>query len=172
MRALHRCLVVEHTFVATEHTTLPIGTTGMPHAVKFIATAAAAPLVGLAFVVLLPVAGLAVLAGAAARTLWTRFSLRATLRAARDVGLFFAAPVIGLMYTLLMPFVGLALVAAMAARAFADTRLGRMAVPALQAIGLMLAAPVIGLAYFLFFPVVATAALAWTALRAGTARAA
>jgi len=173
MRALHRYLIAEHRFVASEHPLLGATcATQAPPAVKFTVAAAAAPLVGLAFVALLPVAGLACLAGTVAKAVWTRFPLRAAVRAALNVGLFLAAPAIGLLYTLLMPFVGLAIAAAVAARAFAATRVGARAVPALKALGLTLAAPFIGLAYFLFFPVVAGAALAWTALQPGTARAA
>jgi hypothetical protein len=65
---------------------------------------AAAPLIGLAFVVALPFAGLAYLAWLAAKALLA--NRKALWKRARNVVLFFAAPFIGLAYAVALPFVG------------------------------------------------------------------
>ena len=73
-------------------------------AAETVVMAAAAPLVGLAFVVALPFAGLAYLAWLAAKALLAR--RRAIWKRTRNVVLFFAAPFIGLAYAVALPFVG------------------------------------------------------------------
>ncbi len=80
---------------------------------KFAATMVATPLIGLAYVVLAPFAGLALVAGLAIKGLVRH---AATLR---DVALFFAAPFIGLAYIVFLPVVGLAALAWTAGRALA-----------------------------------------------------
>jgi hypothetical protein len=65
---------------------------------------AAAPFIGLAFVVALPFAGLALIVWLAAKSLLA--SGRAVWRRVRNVVLFFAAPFIGLVYAVALPFVG------------------------------------------------------------------
>lgn len=65
-----------------------------------------APLVGLAFVLALPLFGLGVLGWLAAKTLAAR--RRAIGRFLKHAGLFVAAPFIGLAYALTLPFVGIA----------------------------------------------------------------
>lgn len=69
----------------------------------------AAPFIGLAYALFLPIFGLGVLAWMAARAL-------ARYNVIRNVALFAAAPFIGLGYALLLPFVGLGVLAWMAAR--------------------------------------------------------
>jgi len=64
----------------------------------------AAPLIGLAFVVALPFAGIAYLAWLAAKALVAY--RRALWKRVRGVVLFFAAPFIGLAYAVALPFVG------------------------------------------------------------------
>ena len=65
---------------------------------------AAAPLIGLAFVVALPFAGFAYLAWLAGKALVE--NRKAVWKRARGVVLFFAAPFIGLAYAVALPFVG------------------------------------------------------------------
>ena len=65
---------------------------------------AAAPFIGLAFVVTAPFIGLAAFAWLAVRAFAARWKTAA--RVARNVALFFAAPFIGLAYALAFPFVG------------------------------------------------------------------
>jgi hypothetical protein len=75
-------------------------------AAKAVALACAAPFIGLAFVVGLPVFGLALLAWTVARA-----------RFVRNVALFAAAPFIGLAYAVALPFVGIAALGWVAVRA-------------------------------------------------------
>ncbi|TAK83811.1 MAG: hypothetical protein EPO20_16620 [Betaproteobacteria bacterium] len=72
---------------------------------KTVGTALAAPFVGLAFAVGLPLIGLAVLAWMVLRIPFVR-----------NVALFLAAPFIGLAYALAFPFVGVAVLAWIALR--------------------------------------------------------
>jgi hypothetical protein len=82
---------------------------------KNAALACAAPFIGLAFVVGLPVIGPAVLAWMAAKAFAAAYPRAA--RALRNVTLFAAAPFIGLAYAVALPFVGVAALAWMGARA-------------------------------------------------------
>jgi len=66
---------------------------------------AAAPFIGLAFVVALPFAGLALIAWLAAKALLA--NRKAVWKRVRNVVLFLAAPFIGLAYAVALPFVGL-----------------------------------------------------------------
>jgi hypothetical protein len=68
---------------------------------------AAAPWIGLAFAVLAPLAGLAVLAGMALKLIGQRLMTRQALNFVKNAALFFAAPFIGLAYILLLPLAGL-----------------------------------------------------------------
>lgn len=85
------------------------------HAVKGAALIAAAPLVGLAYVIALPVLGLGALAWIGLKALAARWKTAA--RAARNVALFFVAPFVGLAYAIAFPFVGVAMLAWWAVRA-------------------------------------------------------
>jgi hypothetical protein len=73
-------------------------------AAETVVMLAAAPLIGLAFVVALPFAGLAALVWLAAKALMA--NRKALWKRARNVVLFFAAPFIGLAYAVALPFVG------------------------------------------------------------------
>ena len=64
---------------------------------KFAAMIVAAPLIGLAAVTLLPIAGLAVL---------MKMGFKALPQRVRDVALFLAAPFIGLAYLVAFPLIG------------------------------------------------------------------
>lgn len=69
----------------------------------------AAPFLGLAFVVVLPFAGIAALAWLGARAFAARYPRAA--RAVRNVALFAAAPFVGLAYAVALPFVGVGAIA-------------------------------------------------------------
>lgn len=69
----------------------------------------AAPVIGLAFIVALPFAGLVALAWVAIKALRVRRPRVA--RALRNVALFLAAPFIGLAYVVALPFVGIGAIA-------------------------------------------------------------
>lgn len=99
--------------------TLPLGTYAAYEALNAVETAArnatktagklalfaGAPLIGLGFVVALPVIGLGALAWLAVRALLKHGTTIA--RFAKHLALFVAAPVIGLAYALALPFVGI-----------------------------------------------------------------
>ena len=69
----------------------------------------AAPFIGLAFVVVLPFAGVAALAWLGAKAFAAHYPRAA--RAVRNVALFAAAPFVGLVYALALPFVGVGAIA-------------------------------------------------------------
>ena len=77
----------------------------------------AAPFIGLAYIVLFPLAGLVALAVLAGRVAAKYEAVRATATVLRNVGLAVAAPVLGLAYIVLFPFIGLAALAYMGGRA-------------------------------------------------------
>ena len=71
-----------------------------------------APFIGLAYAVLLPVVGTAVLAWMGGQVLLAKMpAIRTGLRFLKDVGLLVAAPFIGLAYIVLLPFVGIVMLA-------------------------------------------------------------
>lgn len=74
---------------------------------KVAAMVLAGPLLGLAYVVLLPFIGLAMLAGLALRRFFQVGAHRRVGRFLKNVALFASAPFIGLAYIVLLPFVGL-----------------------------------------------------------------
>jgi CheY-like chemotaxis protein len=80
---------------------------GQTSGFKQLALLAAAPWIGLAFAVLAPFAGLAVLAGMALKLIGQRLMTRQALNFVKNAALFFAAPFIGLAYILLLPLAGL-----------------------------------------------------------------
>lgn len=74
----------------------------------------AAPFIGLAYVIALPVIGLGALAWLGLKALAARWKTAA--RAVRNVALFFAAPFVGLAYAVAFPFVGAGMLVWWAAR--------------------------------------------------------
>jgi CheY-like chemotaxis protein len=74
---------------------------------KFAGMLVAGPLLGLAYAVLLPFIGLALLAGIAGRAFIEAGGPRRVLTFLRNVAMFFAAPFVGLAYVVLLPFVGI-----------------------------------------------------------------
>ena len=87
---------VEHKAAANETKT---------RAARNLALAAAAPFIGLGFVLVAPFAGLVALAWIAAKALAANYP--GAVRTARNVTLFAAAPFIGLAYAALFPLVGI-----------------------------------------------------------------
>jgi hypothetical protein len=71
----------------------------------------------LAYAVLLPLVGIAMLAWVAGQALLALPATKKTLHHAKDVVLFLAAPFIGLAYAVLLPFVGMAMLAWVAGQA-------------------------------------------------------
>ena len=77
----------------------------------------AAPFIGLAYIVLFPLAGLLALAVLAGRFAAKYEAVRATAAVFRTAGLAVAAPVLGLAYIVFFPVIGLAALAWMGGRA-------------------------------------------------------
>jgi hypothetical protein len=91
---------------ATEHLTL---------ATKTVLMLVVGPLLGLAFVIALPIVSVLLTAYYGGWLLATRWAAGA--RFAKNVALFFAAPFVGLAYIIAMPFVGLGAVVYFAVKA-------------------------------------------------------
>ena len=91
---------------ATEHLTL---------ATKTVLMLVAVPLLGLAFVLALPVVSVTLTAYYGAKLIAARWARVA--RYAKNVALFFAAPFVGLAYIIALPFVGVGTLVYMAAKA-------------------------------------------------------
>jgi hypothetical protein len=87
------------------------------NALKNVALFFAAPFIGLAYIIALPLVGLAVLAVLAGRHAAKYEAVRNTARALKDVGMVVAAPVLGLVYIIFFPVIGLATLAWIGGRA-------------------------------------------------------
>ena len=88
---------------------------------KNVALFLAAPFIGLAYAVLLPLVGIAMLLVTAAKALVAAGALGYAARLLKDVALLVAAPFIGLVYAVTFPFVGIALLLWTAVDALAAT---------------------------------------------------
>ena len=86
-------------------------------ALKNIALFFAAPFIGLAYIVLLPVVGLGFMVVLAARAAAKFAAVRTVGLVLKNVALVVAAPVLGLAYVVFFPFVGLAALAYLGGRA-------------------------------------------------------
>jgi len=87
------------------------------HALKNIALFFLAPFIGLAYILLFPLAGLVALAVLAGRVAAKYEAVRVTATVAKNVGLAVAAPVLGLAYIVLFPVIGLGALAWIGGRA-------------------------------------------------------
>ncbi len=101
--------------VATEAPLAEPAVTGS--ALKNIALFFAAPFIGLAYIIALPLVGLGVFAVLAARAASKFEAVRTVARALRHIGMFIAAPFIALAYVVTFPFIGLGLLMWMAGKA-------------------------------------------------------
>ena len=79
----------------------------------------AAPFIGLAYIIALPLVGLGAFAVLASRVAAKNETLRNIGAALKTISMVFAAPVIGLAYIVLFPFLGLATLVWLAGRAVA-----------------------------------------------------
>ena len=91
-----------------------------PNHLKNVALLLAAPFIGLAYAVLLPVVGLAMLAWVGGKALLATRAAKQAPRFLKNVGLFVAAPFIGLVYAVTLPFVGMAMLAWVGIQALRD----------------------------------------------------
>lgn len=105
---MNTTLTIPRTYRPVVETRAAEATANAWHAARNIALLAAAPFIGLVYVVAFPFVGLAMLA-------WLGF--RALPKKLKNIILFFAAPFVGLAYLVAFPFVGLGMVAWIGARA-------------------------------------------------------
>jgi CheY-like chemotaxis protein len=99
---------------AAEAVAAPVAVATAPEArgaLKSIALFVAAPFIGLFYLVVGPIVGLAMLAWMGMKALAGRRAVRKAATFAKNVALFLAAPFIGLVYALLFPFIGLGMLA-------------------------------------------------------------
>jgi CheY-like chemotaxis protein len=132
---------------------------------KTIALLMAAPFIGLAFAVLLPLAGLATMAWLAVGAVAANPLVRKLAVHLKNIALFLAAPFIGLAYALALPMVGVGMLAWTGWQAFAANPKNAKTAATLKQTGSFIAAPFIGLAFAVLLPVVGTAMLAWVGVR-------
>ena len=86
-------------------------------ALKNIALFFAAPFIGLAYIIALPIVGLGFFAMLAMRVASKSEAVRSVTRTLRHVGMFIAAPFLGLAAVVFFPFIGLAMLMWMAGKA-------------------------------------------------------
>ena len=79
----------------------------------------AAPFIGLAYIIALPIVGMAVIAMLASRAALKIDKVRAVAVTLKTIAMVFVAPVLGLVYVVLFPFIGLATLLWLAGRAVA-----------------------------------------------------
>jgi CheY-like chemotaxis protein len=132
---------------------------------KTIALLLAAPFIGLAFAVLMPLAGLATLTWMAVGALVANPMVRKVAVHLKNIALFLAAPFIGLAYALSLPLVGAGMLAWIGWQAFAAHPKYSKAAANMKQTGSFIAAPFIGLAFAVMLPVVGTVMLAWVGIR-------
>jgi CheY-like chemotaxis protein len=125
-----------------------------PNGFKSLALALAAPFIGLAYAVLLPLVGVAMLAWFAAKALAQSQAAKKAPTYLKNVALFFAAPFIGLVYAMSLPLVGISILAWSAGKAMMANPKGRKVLMTLATVGKLVAAPFIGLVYAVVMPLV------------------
>jgi CheY-like chemotaxis protein len=128
----------------------PIERVERRHPYKNLAMLLAAPFIGLAYALLLPLVGVAMLAWMAVQALATP----ARLQRAKAVALFLAAPFIGLTYAVLLPLVGTAMLLWTAGQALMAIPSARKLLMRVKDVALFVAAPFIGLIYAVMLPFV------------------
>ena len=100
-----------------EEALAPVAVPGVGRAIKNVALFFAAPFIALAYLIVGPIVGLAVLAWMGAKALIRNDGLRKIARYVKNVVLFLAAPFVGLAYIVAFPVVGLGALAWMGGKA-------------------------------------------------------
>ncbi len=120
---LHPEAQAQPTSMAAESTAVKaVATAAKPNHVKNVALLMAAPFIGLAYAVLLPVVGLAMLAWIGGKALLQTRAAKRAPGVLKNVGLFVAAPFIGLAYAVTLPLVGLGMLAWVGLQALTDSK--------------------------------------------------
>ncbi|MDP2678747.1 MAG: response regulator [Rhodoferax sp.] len=103
---------------ATEIEAKPVELIDTKHPYKNLAKLLAAPFIGLAYAVLLPLLGIAMLTWTAAQALMAIPAARKILMRVKDIALFVAAPFIGLIYAVMLPLVGITMLVSLGVKAW------------------------------------------------------
>lgn len=149
---------------ATEVEATPVREGKRPY--KNLALLLAAPFIGLAYAVLMPLIGIAML-------LWTAGQALATparLQHVKAVALFLVAPFFGLAYAVLLPVVGTAMLLWTAGKSLMTIPAARKILMRIKDIALFVAAPFIGLIYAVMLPFVGITMLLSLAVKAWMSR--
>jgi CheY-like chemotaxis protein len=147
-------------------TTTPVEVLEKPNGFKSLALGLAAPFIGLAYAVLLPLIGIAMLAWIGGKALVQSPTARKAPAYLKNVALFFAAPFIGLVYAMSLPLVGISILVWSAGKAMMANPKGRKVLTAMATVGKLVAAPFIGLAYAVVMPLVGMVMLLGMAAKA------
>ena len=141
------------------------------HPVRQIALFLAAPFIGLAYAVAMPLVGLAALLWIGGKALLQTQAAKHAPMFLKNVALLAAAPFIGLLYAMALPFVGMGFLVVTAAKALASSRYAPTMTRFLGYAAKLIAAPFVGLAFAVMLPLVGTAMLFWVAGKALMTRA-
>ena len=141
------------------------------HPVRQIALFLAAPFIGLAYAVAMPLVGLAALLWIGGKALLQTQAAKHAPMFLKNVALLAAAPFIGLLYAMALPFVGMGFLLVTAAKALASSRYAPTMTRFLGYAAKLIAAPFIGLAFAVMLPLVGTAMLFWVGGKALMTRA-
>ena len=133
---------------------------------KNIALFLAAPFIGLAYALLLPVVGIAMLAWIGGKALLQSPAAKRAPTFVKNVVLLLAAPFIGLAYAVALPFVGIGLLVWTAVKPMAARPAAQKAFSHVGQLAKLIAAPFIGLVFALALPLIGTAMLVWVAAKA------
>lgn len=135
-------------------TATPVEVLESPNGFRSLALTLAAPFIGLAYAVLMPLIGIAMLAWLGGKALLQSQAAKKAPTYLKNVALFFAAPFIGLVYAMSLPLVGISFLAWSAGKAMMANPKGRKVLAAFATAGKLVAAPFIGLAYAVVMPLV------------------
>ena len=131
------------------------------HTLRNVALLLAAPFIGLAYAVAMPLVGLAALLWMGGKALLQTQAAKKAPTFLKNVALLAAAPFIGLVYAMAMPFVGMGFLVFTAAKALGASRFAPKVATFLGYVAKIVAAPFVGLAFAVLLPLVGTVMLLW-----------
>ena len=167
--AAHALVAPAPAGVAMPQAVAPVAAVQAPQAsssFRNIALLLAAPFIGLAYAVMLPVVGIAMLAWIGGKALLQSQAAKKAPTFVKNVALLLAAPFIGLAYAVALPFVGIGLLVWTAVKPIAARPASQKAFSHMGQLAKLIATPFIGLAFALALPLVGAAMLVWVAAKA------
>jgi CheY-like chemotaxis protein len=141
------------------------------HPARTVALLLAAPFIGLAYAVVMPLVGLVALLWMGGKALLQTQAAKSAPTFLKNVALLVAAPFIGLVYAMALPFVGMGFLLVTAAKALASSRHAPTIAKYLGYAAKLVAAPFVGLAFAVMLPLIGTAMLFWVGGKALMTRA-